>query len=88
MQIFNIRPLGRRVTERGNVQIARFNIRLTDDITLFDWLLQEVPDGTVGAYPPLAGHGHVTAAISRRARAAIGKAVLREMNEAAHERAA
>lgn len=85
MQILNIRPLGGRVTGRGNKQIARFNLKLTEDITLFDWLLQEVADGTVGAYPPLAGHGVQVAAVSPRARMLIAKAVIREMNEAGND---
>lgn len=88
MRILNVRLLEQRQTSRGFTPVARFNVELTPEFILFDWLLSQDADGNDRVFAAMSGHGQPTATIGPKARAAIIQAVRREMKGAAHDRRA
>jgi hypothetical protein len=57
MQIENARPCTGPTSAKGFRNIGRFNLRVTDDVLLYDMCLVRNPDGRLLLYPPITKYG-------------------------------
>lgn len=56
---------------RGFVTLGKFNLQVTDDVTVFDCSLVKAPDGNVMLYGPTQIGGAMTLSVSRNVRREI-----------------
>lgn len=71
MKIRSARAMRHAPSPRGFITLGKFNLQVTDEVTIFDCSLVKAPDGNVMLYGPTQVGGASTLSVSRDARAAI-----------------
>lgn len=71
MIIRSARAMRQAPSPKGFVTLGKFNLQITDDVTVFDCSLVKAPDGNVLLYGPSQIGGAATLSVSREARMKI-----------------
>lgn len=73
---------------RGFITLGKFNLQVTDDVTIFDCSLVKAPDGNVMLYGPTQIGGATTLSVSREARREIIEMALAALGMELHVKSA
>lgn len=71
MKLKSPRPVRQDKSPGGFSTIARFNLEVTDDVTVYDCSLVRAPDGNVLVYGPAGRSNSNILSLSPRARRAV-----------------